>query len=225
MTIPFEKISLCPLFAGIVPDAQESLVRSLHPLLRQVSGGTCILAEGEPLPGVGILLSGSAEISKQTPQGERMLLDTLSEGGLFGEVGAFLRPPVAPADVVAVRDCAVLFFPPDELTASTDERVAILLRNLLATLAEKSFLLNRRLGYLMHKSLRTRVIAFLYDHWNKTRAATFSIGMGRLKMADTLGVTRPALSREIGRLRDEGFLSFYGESFKILDHSLWKMLK
>lgn len=218
-----DALSQCRLFAGIASDEMTHLLETLRPTVRRSVRGDMIIRESEPLAGVGVLVSGAAEICKQTPRGDRVLLDTLSPGGLFGEVGAFLSNPVAPASVIAGENCVTLFFSPDSLTENAQGNAARLMRNLLTVLAEKSYLLNRRLGYLMHKSLRARIVAFLYDEWSAAKTATFSIGIGRNKMAEALGVTRPALSRELSRLRDEGYLEYHGESFKIFDLSLWEI--
>lgn len=40
--------------------------------------------------------------------------------------------------------------------------------------------------------------------------------MNRNELADFLNVTRPSLSREMSRLREEGVIDFHMESIKIL---------
>ena len=41
------------------------------------------------------------------------------------------------------------------------------------------------------------------------------ISMKRNELADFLNVSRPALSREMCRMRDEGVMKFHGNSIKI----------
>ena len=48
-------------------------------------------------------------------------------------------------------------------------------------------------------------------------AATFSLGLSRENMADYLCVNRSALSRELGRMKQEGLLDYYRDTFRILD--------
>jgi CRP-like cAMP-binding protein len=45
----------------------------------------------------------------------------------------------------------------------------------------------------------------------------FVLPLKRNELADFLGVSRPAVSRELGRMRDEGLIEFYKSSVRIID--------
>ena len=47
--------------------------------------------------------------------------------------------------------------------------------------------------------------------------ATFSLGSTRENLADFLGVNRSALCRELSRMKAEGILDYYRDTFRILD--------
>ena len=81
----------------------------------------------------------------------------------------------------------------------------------------------RRTLYLCAKSLRQRIAMRLYDEYRKNGSLTFSLGGTREDLADYLGANRSALSREIGRMKEEGILDFYKDTFRIL--SLEKLTK
>ena len=48
-------------------------------------------------------------------------------------------------------------------------------------------------------------------------SATFSLGISRENMADCLCVNRSALSRELARMKQEGLLDYYRDTFRLLD--------
>lgn len=74
--------------------------------------------------------------------------------------------------------------------------------------------MRQRAEYLSISSLRERILAYLTD-----RAAggdTVFLGMTREEMADFLCVNRSALSRELSRMKQDGLIDFYLDSFRIL---------
>jgi CRP-like cAMP-binding protein len=46
----------------------------------------------------------------------------------------------------------------------------------------------------------------------------FMLQMNRDEIADFLNVTRPSVSRELGKMRDEGLIDYHKATFKILDY-------
>jgi DNA-binding transcriptional regulator LsrR (DeoR family) len=65
------------------------------------------------------------------------------------------------------------------------------------------------------------------EQYKKTGRDTFMLPMNRNELADFLNVTRPSLSREMSRLREEGVIDFHMESIKILqvDVLIWHGLR
>ena len=87
--------------------------------------------------------------------------------------------------------------------------------NLIGQIAQKYWAQRRRLGYLSVSSLRGRIAMYLLDC--SGGAATFCLGLSRENMADYLCVNRSALSRELGRMKRDGLIDFYRDTFRILD--------
>jgi len=84
-------------------------------------------------------------------------------------------------------------------------------------LPAKPLIMNNRISYLKVKSMREKLAAFLYEQHQMTGNRTFMIPMNREQLADYLNVSRPSMSRELGRIRDEGVIDFYRSSFTIKD--------
>lgn len=120
-----------------------------------------------------------------------------------------------------------------------------LIRNMLRIVTEKALVLNQKVMYLTIKSMRGRISAFLLDHYNRQSARTrkesartkknsvpintigaatkkegptiLILPLNRNEMADFLGVSRPSMSRELGRMKEEGLIDFHLSTFRILD--------
>jgi CRP-like cAMP-binding protein len=122
--------------------------------------------------------------------------------------------------VVAQTHCSVVFLPPEKIIGICPRSCAghqQLIRNMLGILSEKALLLNRKVDYLTIKSLRGKIATFLLEQGAIQGKTTFDLPLKRSDLADFLHVSRTALSRELGRMRDEGLFDFYLTSVKIQD--------
>lgn len=213
-------LSASPLFAGIAADVLASMVDCLQPKIARQAKNGFIAVEGEPFTGLGILVAGEAAVVKENVAGARSVLTTLAPGDMFGEMIAFSARKTWPASVFAQGECTVVFLPPDKITGTCAQACDghhRLVRNMLLIVSEKALILNRKVEYLTIKSMRTKIATFLLEQHKLQGKKTFILALKRNDLADFLNVSRTALSREMGRMRDEGLIDFYRSSVKITD--------
>jgi len=213
-----EIVAQCPLFQGISPPEAAQLMTGLQPVISRFAKNEFLTLAGEPFTGIGILVAGAASVTKENADGERTILALLEPGDLFGEMAAYSRKGVWPATIVALRDCQAVFLPPERIVsldpAAGPARIR-LITNLLRIISEKALHLNKKLEYLGMKSLRGKFSAFLLEQSKGHRQ--FELPFKRHELADFLHVSRPGLSREMGRLREEGVIDFHLSRVTILD--------
>ena len=94
--------------------------------------------------------------------------------------------------------------------------------NMLSVVSEKAINLNRKVEYLAMKSLRAKLSRFLLEQYKKAGKTMFVMPLNRSELSDFLNVSRPSLSREMCRMRDEGIIDFYRSSVQILDEEALK---
>jgi CRP-like cAMP-binding protein len=175
---------------------------------------------GDPFEGVGVVLSGQGDVIKENNAGERMIMTMLRPGDLFGEMAAFSGVGKWPATVVAHTDCSVMYVPSDKLTGQCEKTCTghrRLIINMLGILSKKALTLGKKLEFLSIRSVRGRIANFLLEHYKNSGQATFMLPMNRNEMADFLNITRPSLSREMSRMREEGILDFHRSSVRLTD--------
>lgn len=209
-----------PLFAGISASELDSMVNCLQPKVCTYTKNSYITIGGEPFTGLGVLLTGEAAVIKESVAGNRTIMTVLRAGNIFGEMIAFSGRKNWPASVFAQTACSVIYLPPDKITGNCTNACAghtQLIKNMLAILSEKALLLNRKVEYLTISSMRGKISTYLLEQWKLTGNKVFNLALSRNDLADFLNVSRTALSREMGRMRDEGLLEFYRASFKIND--------
>ncbi|SEO94167.1 Crp/Fnr family transcriptional regulator [Propionispora vibrioides] len=214
----WEVLAGSALFRAVPAAALPDMLAFLQPAVLSYAKGAYVTAAGEPMAGIGVLITGQAQVLKETVAGDRVIMAALSAGDLFGEMAAFSRERRWPATVVAQSDCAVAFLPPERLLqgCAVDDRAGTqLLQNLLLIISERALLLHRKVEYLSMRSLRARLTAYLLEQQRHSGKLSFTLPHNRGELADFLQVSRTALSRELGRMRDEGLLEFYRSSVKL----------
>jgi CRP-like cAMP-binding protein len=206
------------LFAGIPADTLAVMLDCLQPKMLTYAKGSFIAVAGEPFTGLGILLTGEAAVVKENVAGIRSVLTTLQTGDMFGEMIAFSSRKSWPASVFAQSECSVVFLPPQKITGTCPHACdghQRLIRNMLLIVSEKALTLNRKVEYLTIKSMRTKIATYLIEQHKHNDKKTFLLPLKRNDLADFLNVSRTALSREMGRMRDEGLIDFYRSSVKL----------
>lgn len=209
-----------PLFAGLETETLAVMLDCLQPKFTVHAKNSFITTEGDPFTGLGILVAGEAAVVKETVAGMRSVLTSLAAGDMFGEMVAFSARKTWPASVFAQSECSVVFLPPQKITGTCPHACAghqRLIRNMLLIVSEKALMLNRKVEYLTIRSMRTKIATYLLEQRKLAGKNIFVMPLKRNDLADFLNVSRTALSREMGRMRDEGLIDFFRSSVKLTD--------
>lgn len=213
-------LSKTPLFTGIGREELASFLLCLNPHTQEYEKNAIIAVEGTAFRGIGCVVSGEVAILKENAAGDRVMLSMLGPGSLFGEMAAWSAQPRWPATVQALQDAAVMFIPPEKVAGPCAKACrwhAVIIQNMLKILSEKALALNRKVEYLAVKSMRGKLAAYFVEQQKQAGTPMFTMPLNRNELADYLGVSRPSMSREMGRMRDEGLIDFHLATVKILN--------
>lgn len=174
-----------------------------------------ILHTGDNTDEFGILLAGEIHIESIDLWGNRIILHNLSAGQAFAETFAFCKVP-AMVDVTAVQNCRVLFVNLGKLLMPDNRQCSWyskLMQNLLILSTRKNLAWSTRILCISSKSIRARVMTYLSGEAVRHGSTEFDIPFDRQQMADYLNVERSALSKELGRMKKEGIVTFRKNHF------------
>jgi CRP-like cAMP-binding protein len=209
-----------PLFRGIARDDLSGMLSCLGAFIRSYRKEEYILLAGDPVKLVGVVLSGEVCVLKEDAQGNRRIVTTVRPKSIFAEVFAFAQVAESPVTVQALTDTQVLFVDFRRITTLCTNACAFhsrLIQNILMLVAKKNILLNEKLDILGMKTTRQKVAAFLLNQQAVQGKKRVRLPFSRAELADYLGVNRSALSRELGRMRDEGLIEFKRDTFVLSD--------
>ena len=186
---------------------------------RRYARGETLLRAGDTTDSMGLVLEGSVTIKSDDVWGNRTILSHVGPGQFFAETYAFLKGAVLLVDVCANEDCRVLFFRLDALQTPPGQadlwRIR-LLSNLLTISSRKNLILSGRSFHTSPKTIRGKVLAYLHSVSLQRHSGEFDLPFDRQQLADYLSVERTALSKELGKMRDAGLISFHRNHFVIL---------
>lgn len=207
----------CALFAGIGGRELEKLLGCLGSDTGHFEKNAVIYHQGQAVTSCAVILSGAVRAETVNDAGERTLMACHGPGALVGDVLMSTPGGVSPVYVIAAEPTRVLFLLFRQIMGGCAQCCPAhtrLRENLIGEIAQKYWAQRRRLGYLSVCSLRGRIAMFLLDR--AQGASAFSLGLSRENMADYLCVNRSALSRELGRMKQEGLLDFHRDTFRLL---------
>lgn len=207
------------LFKNIEDEELKSILYCLQPIIKSYKKKDIITIEREKLTGIGIVLEGEVIVGKETLAGDRVIMDRLKSGELFGEIAAFSSNGWL-ATVEAYSDCTIMFFPPQKIVGMCSKTCVghkTLIQNMLQIVAEKALNLNKKVEILSLKSIRKKVSNYLLSQYKMNKSLIFNIPLKRNELAEYLLVSRPSLSRELINMKEEEIIDFHRNTFKILD--------
>lgn len=205
-----------PLFAGLT-DAELRELQELT-LVREKSfaRGETVLHCGNIAREVCVVLSGRVQIESIDLGGGRSILSSVGAGQVFAETYALCGEPLM-VDAVAAEPSAILFLRAAALDAAYTAHSwqQKLLRNMLSASMHKNLILSSRIFCTAPKTIRQRLLTYFSMQAARAGSSEFDIPYDRQQLADYLNLDRSALSKELGKMRDDGMLEFYKNHFKL----------
>lgn len=210
----------CELFRNINKDEIKALLDCLKPVYQAFPKNTFAVRNGDALDSLGVVLEGEASIFKESISGNRILIKNIGMGEMFGEIAVFASQNEWPALVQAITPLTVCFIPKNKIIEHCKNACKwhnLLVNNMLRVIAERALMLSKKLEYVSIKTMRSKLSTYIYEQYRRSKTTTFTLPMNRQQLADFLNVSRPSMSRELSRMRDEGIIDFHMSAMRILD--------
>ena len=213
------------LFAGFSREECVELQNALRPVLRTYHRHEMVLNTGEYVNRIGLVRSGRLTCEKFYYAGNSHLISVLEPMDLVGIESVATPTRISPVTVTSQAYTSILFFDYDLLTAETvlhrTQKMRIM-ENMIHILGNEGIRQMYKIEVLSKRSLRGRVMTYLWLMAQKLRADSFSIRMTQEQLAQYLCVNRSALSSELNAMEREGLIQFTRDQFTICrSHPLW----
>ena len=206
-----------PLFQGLTAPTLTAMREHGALRARTFEKGAVIFHTGDVVHELGIVLSGRVQIENIDLWGSRSILSSIGPGETFAETYAFCRAPLM-VDAVSARESEVLFLDLDavqDCPICSGQWAGTIQSNLLKVFARKNLTLSQRIFCTSAKTIRGRLLTYLSVQAVQHGSSSFEIPFNRQQLADYLNLDRSALSKELGKMRQEGLLEFQKNRFTL----------
>ena len=204
-----------PLFAGLKPACVRLLLENCEASLVEARRGDVLCMIGDAVRDAerfGCLLSGLLYHERYDGIGNCRISDVVEPGGLLGSVHQFGGENMHLTAMHFVRDSLCLFVCLETVSWEScggDAVRAQVLENVARLQAANMRRLFAHVSQLGKRSVRQKVVAFCLNEVRERGTRSFDVPFNQQALADYLCITRPTLSIELGKLADEGLLTFY----------------
>ena len=219
----FSFISNTFLFRGCSEADLENMLQCLDFTTHTYEKGDVIYTAGTVISALGLILSGSVRIENNDFWGNRSVLNVMEPGDTFAEAYACIPNELLMVDVIANEPCEILFINAQKVLRLCSNMCPFhhkLIQNLIVINAKKSLALSQRIFHTSPKTIRGRLMSYFSQQISIQGSNHITIPFDRQQLADYLGVDRSALSKELGKMKQEGLLEFRKNVFQIKPQSL-----
>lgn len=207
------------LFKGIDDYDCHRMIECFNIEVKKFREGSSISDYSKKGDKIGIILKGSADVVRYDANGIRTIIETFGEQGIFGEYFTYPSSSRNYVEVVAEKDCEILFVRRSELLKRCEKACSChsrVVENMLELMTEKAVSLSERVEVLSQRTIESKLISFLQITEDKTaEGKTPQIPFSTTVLSDYLCVNRSALQREIAKLKKSGVLTISKRKFKL----------
>ena len=203
-----------PLFAGFPDEQLRALVSVVT--RRSVPRGSMIMAAGDPIDSLYIVISGRLKVMMSEADGKEVILSILGPGEFFGEMGLIDDSPRS-ASVVTIEPCELLSVTKRDFKKCIVENVEMsmtVMRGLVRRLREA----DRKIGSLAMLDVYGRVARLLLDmSENVNGQKMIANRLTKQDIAKMVGASREMVSRVMKDLEMSGYIEVRGSTIVLRD--------
>lgn len=206
-----------PVFYGLSESELAQMADKASARRCKFDKGSFIFHAGDQVQEMGIVQKGSVNIENIDPWGNKSILSNVPAGQVFAETYALCQEPLM-VNAVAAENCEIVFLNLQMLMSKHNAGASWymkIMQNMLRIAVQKNLILSHRIFCTTAKTVRGRLLTYLSAMAVKKGSSTFQVPFDRQQMADYLNLDRSALSKELGRMRDEGMIEFYKNTFRL----------
>lgn len=204
------------LFKSFTNDYIDKLINQNYFNIYNFSKDTIIFLNSTECKELNIIIDGCIELQQNDEYGNTLTLATLTTGNMFGENLLFGKDNLYPVDVVSKTKTTIITINKNKVNELIKENFDFTTA-FLELLSNKAQLLNKKIKQMSLKSLRKMLTEFLLTQKEIQKSSTINLNMTKQSLADSLGVQRPSLSRELTKMKNEGLIDYDRKTITILN--------
>ena len=208
------------LFKGFPSSEVESLLYRFNGVKKSFEKDETVALAGLAAKRIFVVVSGRLRVYEKTARGHQIFVREICAGEVLG-LWILFTPEITcwPGTVVAAEPCVLISLDMAVVRRMMDTaapEVARFSANVSKILAREFFSAWRKMTVMNAPTIEAKIQMYLTELNNETgKNGIVKVPFDRERMAEYFGVTRPALSRSLGHLRDRGLIAWRKNEFRI----------
>jgi len=202
------------LFGGLPEDHLEE-IRKIS-VDKYFNKGEFIFFDGDEGNGFYLVVEGTVNVYKVSPEGKEQILHIVKEGETVGAVPVFSGKSF-PANARAISKSRLLFFPRGKFINLITNNSSLTM-NILALLSMRLREFTIQIENLSLKEIPGRVAAYLlYLSEEQGSENVIKLNISKLQLANILGTGPESLSRTLGEMKARKLIEVDGPDIMLVD--------
>ena len=210
------------LFRDLSTDQIRVLLKDKQTMQRAYKKGQIVHHEFERCDALDLIIEGVLDIQKLDSDGHVFTVASFASQEIIGANVLFATDNHYPMTVTAQEDTTVLHLKKTQILSLCKES-DVFLQAILMLISNKTTALTRRIDELVNKSIRERITQYFIFERYAQGSQTIFLNMSKKTLAERFGIQRSSLSRELGKMRDEGLIDFKNRDIELKEEFFLKM--
>jgi len=208
----FEKISKCPVLKGIAPGILEEIFKDIHYNVRSFEKESPIMNSGEICVNLMILVEGEVRGEMMGFSGNVVKIENIAAPRPIAPAFLFGDNNRCPVTIISNVPSRIIFIPKAEVLKLFQKNQTVL-ENYLDILSSRGQFLSQKVKLLSLGNLKQKIAYYILEH----KEAPSGKKTTQQELAEILGVTRPALTRTLLQMKNDGVISYNRGVIEIID--------
>lgn len=204
------------LFTNISEKNQEKILKILEASTLNFKPNCQILTSVKLDNMIGIVLSGYMQIIRTDYNGNRTIIEELTENDVFGTTISSLTNE---CEIITKEDTKIVIIDFNNILNDVENNLSYykqFIKNLLEIYSDKINTKNERIEILTKKTIRDKLLEYFKIVSKRNNSKKIYLTMTYIELADYLAVDRSAMTRELKNLTDEGFIDRVDKKITLL---------
>ncbi len=194
------------LFTNISEKNQEKILKILEASTLNFKPNCQILTSVKLDNMIGIVLLGYMQIIRTDYNGNRTIIEELTENDVFGTTISSLTNE---CEIITKEDTKIVIIDFNNILNDVENNLSYykqFIKNLLEIYSDKINTKNERIEILTKKTIRDKLLEYFKIVSKRNNSKKIYLTMTYIELADYLAVDRSAMTRELKNLSEEGFI-------------------
>ena len=212
----YQKIKNSPIFYGMADFELDRMLECFRAVIKHYEAGDTIIRSGDIITKIYLILEGDVNIEKDSYWGRRIIIQKLHENNNIALSLVASKNTESNINAVCTKDATILILNYEKCSAMCQNACmhhGAFIRNMFKILSKENVEQIEKIENISQKSIRDKLLTDLSNESQKNKSNMFEIQFNRQELADYLNIDRSAMSFELSKLKQEGFINYKKNKF------------